>query len=84
MANGKTAQETIGAVKSHIDSLEVSPSHRSATSPIAHGGTRAVGHGATGHTGKFAAKGKTTRPNPRGTKTGFGKKDHSYQKTHGR
>jgi hypothetical protein len=82
MANGSTAHEHIGAIKSHINELEVSPSHRSATSPIAHGGSRAVGHGVKHTTGKLNHG--TTRGKPRGTKTRIGNKDHMHQKSHGR
>ena len=85
MANGKSAHENIGAVKSTVHGLEISPSCHSATSPIAHGGSRAIGHGArTLQTGKFASHGKTTRPKPHGTKTGFGKKNLMAGKSHGR
>ena len=83
MANGKTAQSTIGEVKSTCNSLEVSPSCHSATSPIAHGGTRAVGHGVSHTTGKLA-HGSTTRPKPKGTKHHMGKKDMMNQKSRGR
>lgn len=86
MANGKSAHDTIEHVKSTIYGLEVSPSCHSATSPIAHGGSRAVGHGVGAHqtTGQFASHGKTTRPKPHGTKTGFGKKNHMANKSSGR
>ena len=82
MANGGTAHEHIGTVKSTCDGLEISPSHHSATSPIAHGGSRAVGHGVTEKTHKLNHG--TTRGKPRGTKTGMGKKSHSFQKSSGR
>lgn len=83
MANGKTAHEHIGAVKSTIGGLEISPSHRSATSPIAHGGSRATGHGAgTPSTGKLSHG--STRGKPRGTKTHIGKKHMMNQKSRGR
>ncbi len=87
MANGGTAHEHIGTVKSTVAGLEVSPSHRSASSPIAHGGSSALGHqhGRTKPTGSFAGKGKNhTRGNPRGTKTHIGKKNMMSQKTRGR
>lgn len=45
MSQGKTAHTTIAEVKSHVNSLEISPSHRSASSPIARGGSKAVGRG---------------------------------------
>jgi hypothetical protein len=86
MANGKTAHEHIGAVKSTVDSLEISPSHRSATSPIqgmgGHG-TRAVAYGAhSEHTSKLSHG--SSRGKPRGTKTHIGKKDLMYHKSRGR
>ena len=85
MANGKSAHDTVEHVRQTCHGLEVSPSCHSDTSPIAHGGTRAVAHGKhPEHTGKFDAKGKDTRPNPRGTKTGFGKKSHMANKSSGR
>ena len=84
MAMGKTAHVGCSEVVSHVNSLEISPSQHSPTSPIAHGGSKATGHGVSAHTGKFASHGKTTRPKPRGTKTGFGKKSHSFQKSTGR
>lgn len=86
MANGSTGHQHIEAVKSTVNGLEVSPSHRSATSPIAHGGSRAIGHGVgTKATGTLAHKGKNhTRGNPRGSKTHIGKKSHSFQKSTGR
>jgi len=84
MANGRSGHEHVESVKSTVDCLECSPSHHSVTSPIAYGGSRAVGHGVSEKTGKFASHGKTTRPKPRGTKTGFGKKSHSFQKSTGR
>jgi hypothetical protein len=86
MANGSTAHENIGTVRNVCSGLEVSPSHHSATSPIAHGGSRAVGHGSsTKSTGTLARKGKNhTRGNPRGTKTHIGKKNMHFQKSTGR
>ena len=86
MANGGTAHEHIGTVKSTVAGLEVSPSHRSSTSPIGHGGSRAIGHGVkTKATGTLSHKGKNkTRDNPRGTKTHIGKKNMMNQKSHGR
>ncbi len=81
MANGGTAHEHIGTVKSTIAGLEVSPSHRSASSPIAHGGSRAVGHGVKHTTGKL--KHGSTRPKPRGTRV-EGKKSMMKNKSHGR
>lgn len=86
MANGKTGHENIGSVKATCNSLECSPSHNSATSPVAQGGSRAIGHGvSTKATGTLAHKGKNrTRGNPRGTKTHIGKKSHSFQKSTGR
>ena len=85
MANGSTAHEHIGTVKSTVAGLEISPSHRSATSPIGHGGSRAVGHGVKHTTGSLAHKGKNkTRGNPRGSTTQIGKKSHSHQKSTGR
>ncbi len=84
MAMGTSAHQGISAVKSTCDSLEVSPSHKSATSPIYHGGHKATGKGVSAHTGKLASKGKSTRPNPRGTKTRGGAKDLMNQKSHGR
>lgn len=86
MANGGTAHEHIGAVKSTVGGLERSPSHRSATSPIAHGGSRATGHGVTTKkTGTLSHKGKNhTRGNPRGSKTHIGKKNMMTQKSRGR
>jgi hypothetical protein len=83
MANGSTAHEHIGTVKSTINGLEISPSHRSATSPIAHGGSRAHGHGSsTPATGKLHHG--STRGKPHGTKTNIGKKSHMHQKSSGR
>ena len=82
MANGHTAHENIASVKAHINSLEVSPSHNSPTSPIGHGGTRAVGHGVKHTTGVL--KHGTTRPKPRGTKVSGAKKNMMAQKSHGR
>jgi hypothetical protein len=66
MANGGTAHEHIGTVKSTVKGLEISPSHHSASSPIAHGGSRATGHGVgTPSTGKLhhgsKKKGKKSR-----------------------
>ncbi len=83
MAMGTSAHQGIETVKSTVASLEVSPSHRSASSPIGHGGTRAVGHGVKHTTGKLA-HGSTTRPKPHGTKHHMGKKDMMKQKSHGR
>jgi len=78
MANGGTAHEHIGTVKSTVAGLEVSPSHRSSTSPIGHGVK-------TKATGTLSHKGKNkTRGNPRGTKTHIGKKNMMNQKSHGR
>ncbi len=81
MAMGTSAHQGIGAVKSTCNSLEVSPSHKSATSPIYHGGTRATGHGVKEHTKKL--KHGTTRPKPRGTHV-EGKKSMTAGKSHGR
>jgi len=83
MANGTTAHSTVEAVKSTCKGLEASPSCHSPSSPIYHGGTRAIGHGAKEHTGKLA-HGKTTRPKPKGTRHGMGKKDLMAEKSHGR
>jgi hypothetical protein len=83
MAMGSTANQNIGTVKSTCKSLEVSPSCHSKSSPIAHGGTRAVGHGVKEHTGKLA-HGSTTRPKPRGTAHHMGKKDLMAKKSRGR
>jgi hypothetical protein len=83
MANGSTAHEHIDAIKKHIDHLEVSPSHHSATSPIGHGGTRAVAHGKHAeHTAVL--KHGSTRPKPRGSKISGAKKHMMAQKSHGR
>jgi hypothetical protein len=84
MAMGKTAHTGCSEVVSHVNALEISPSQHSPTSPIARGGSEATGHGVSAHTGRFASHGKTTRPKPRGTKTGFGKKNMTTQKSHGR
>jgi hypothetical protein len=85
MANGTTAHQNIASVKATCDGLECSPSHHSATSPIAHGGTRAVGHGVSETTRTLSKTGKNhTRGNPRGSKTDIGKKHLMHQKTHGR
>ena len=85
MANGTNAHQNVAAVKSTVDSLEISPSHHSASSPIAHGGTKAVGHGVSAKTGTMAHKGKNkTRGMPRGSTTHIGKKSHSFQKSLGR
>jgi hypothetical protein len=81
MAMGTSAHQGIETVKSTVNSLEVSPSHRSATSPIAHGGSRAVGHGVKHTTGKL--KHGSTRPKPRGTHV-EGKKSMMKNKSHGR
>jgi hypothetical protein len=83
MAMGSSAHQGIGAVKSTCNTLEVSPSHKSPTSPIYHGGSKAVGHGVKHTTGKLA-HGTTTRPKPKGTKHTIGKKDMHAQKSHGR
>lgn len=83
MAHGVTAHESIAAVKSTVSNLEISPSHRSASSPIAHGGSKATGHGVKSHSGKLA-HGSTTRPKPKGTKHHMGKKEMMNQKSHGR
>jgi hypothetical protein len=83
MANGSTAHEHIGAVKSTVAGLEISPSHRSATSPIHAGGSRATGHGVgTPSTGKLSHG--STRGKPRGTRTHIGKKKMTAGKSHGR
>lgn len=84
MAMGSTANQNIGTVKSTCKGLEVSPSKSSGSSPIYHGGSKATGKGVSEHTGKFASAGKTTRPNPKGTKTGFGKKNLMAGKSRGR
>jgi hypothetical protein len=81
MAMGKTANQSISDVKSTCHSLEVSPSCHSATSPIAHGGSRAIGHGVKHTTAKL--KHGTTRPKPRGTHV-EGKKSMMTNKSHGR
>jgi len=84
MANGKTAHENVAQVAAQCKSLETSPSCHSASSPIYHGGTRAVAHGShSEHTGKLA-HGKTTRPKPRGTPHHMGKKNLMAGKSHGR
>jgi hypothetical protein len=83
MANGGTAHEHIGTVKSTVAGLEKSPSHRSASSPIYHGGSRATGHGVgTPTTGKLSHG--STRGKPRGTKTHIGKRKMMTQKSKGR
>lgn len=83
MAHGSTAHESIAAVKATVGNLEVSPSHCSASSPIAHGGSKATGHGVKSKTaGRFG--GKTTRPKPHGTSKGDGKKNLMAGKSHGR
>lgn len=61
MANGSSAHSTVGTVKSTCDSLEVSPSHKSATSNVyASGGTTAKQHKHSGggktHAGKRGTK----------------------------
>lgn len=84
MANGATAQSTVGAVKSTCYGLESSPSCHSATSPIAHGGTRSVAHGAHAEHSSKLAHGSTTRPKPKGTKHHMGKKNLMANKSHGR
>ena len=83
MAHGSTANAHTKEVRDHSLSLEISPSKSSPQSPIAHGGSRAVGHGVKHTTGKLA-HGSTTRPKPRGTKTHMGKKDLMAGKSHGR
>jgi hypothetical protein len=82
MANGSTAHEHIETVKKTCDGLECSPSHHSPTSPIAFGGSKAVGHGVKQTTGVL--KHGTTRPKPRGSKVSGPKKDHMHQKSTGR
>lgn len=82
MANGMSGHETVEHVKSTCNGLECSPSKSSPQSPIAHGGTRATGHGAKGTTSKLNHG--TTRGKPRGTKTDMGKKSHSFKKSSGR
>jgi hypothetical protein len=42
MANGKTAQMTVGEVKSVCNSLEISPSCHTSTSPVQHGKAHTV------------------------------------------
>ena len=83
MAHGSNANENIASVKSTCNSLECSPSHNSATSPIAHGGTRAVGHGVGSHQTTSKLKHGKTRPKPKGTHV-EGKKSMTNQKSHGR
>lgn len=85
MAHGSAANSNIGQVKATVSTLEVSPSHHSATSPIYHGGARATGHGSsTKTTGKLSSHGNKTRGKPTGTTTHIGKKSHSFQKSKGR
>lgn len=81
MSNGTHAHMNIPAVKAACNDLECSPSKNSASSPIAHGGTRAVGHGVTEKTSKL--KHGTTRPKPHGTHV-EGKKDMMSHKSRGR
>ena len=84
MSQGKTAHSSVSEVCSVIDQHEISPSHKGPSSPIYHGGTKAVGHGVKHTTGALASHGKSTRPKPHGSKTTIGKKDMVHQKSHGR
>ena len=87
MSHGTTAHQNIPAVIATCHGLECSPSKNSPTSPIAHGGTRAVGHGVGGHqtTGTLSQHSKGhTRGKPKGSKISIGKKHMGHQKSSGR
>jgi len=60
MANGTSAHGTIESVKSTCNSLEISPSQKSATSPVYGKGKTASqpqrGHSSKTHAGKRATK----------------------------
>jgi hypothetical protein len=63
MAMGSTANQAIGTVKSTCNSLEVSPSHKSATSPVYNKG-REQKPPHRGHSGKTHAGHRGTKETP--------------------
>lgn len=75
MAQGKTAHVSVNEVCSTVDSLEVSPSHHSESSPIYGNGGKTAVQPET-HTGKTHSGHRGTRETPQKFSPAHSKRGH--------